>query len=103
MAEGVVESVINRLRQNSQPRSGVTVDDQIGFQAVRLLIAGYIAHLRQSAQLVHKLGSDGCQFLRIRIFHGVLILRPAYTTFHRQVLHRLHVECDPCNLVQLWL
>ena len=103
MAEGVVESVINRLRQNAQPGSGVTVDHQVCFQAIRLLIAGYIAHLRQGAQFVHQLGSDDCQFLRIGIFHGVLILRSAHTAFHGQILHRLHVEHDPCNLAQLWL
>ena len=35
--------------------------------------------------------------------HRVLILRPAYAVFHREVLHRLHVQSDAIDLGQFWL
>ena len=34
----------------------------------------------------------------VRIFQAVLVLRAADAVFHRQILHRLHVQRDAVNL-----
>ena len=45
----------------------------------------------------------GIQLVRVRIFQSVLILRAAYSIFHRQVLHWLHVERDSVDLCECGL
>ena len=52
LSECVVESVVDLLRQNAQAGRGVAINHYVRLKASGLLIAGYIAKLRQSAQLV---------------------------------------------------
>src|SRR6266478_4431389 len=47
LSERVVQNVINGLRQDTEPRSRVAVYYQICFQAIVLLVARDIPHLRQ--------------------------------------------------------
>ena len=56
-----------------------------------------------SCSCVHQPRGPVVQLIRIRIFQAVLVLRPADPVFDRQVLHRLHVESDSIDLVELWL
>ena len=67
---------------------------RVGLRRLVLLIGGYVAKLGQRLQLVHHLGRPGRQLFRIGIFQTELILRAADAVFHRQVLHRLHVQRD---------
>ena len=99
LPKGVVQRVVDRLRQNPQSRSGIAIDHQLGLEAAILLVGGHVAHGGQLAQFVHQFGRPDRQLLRVRAFHRILILRPAHPVFHRQVLHRLHVQRDaarPC-------
>ena len=45
LTEGVVERVVDRLRLDTQPRRGVTVDHHRHLQAAGLLIGGDVAQL----------------------------------------------------------
>ena len=50
LSEGVVESVVDGLRQDAEPGCGVAIDHQVSFQAAILLIRGHVAHGGQFAQ-----------------------------------------------------
>ena len=54
LSESVVQRVVDGLRQNAQPRSGIAIDHQLSFEAAILLVGGHVAHGRQLAQLVHQ-------------------------------------------------
>ena len=97
LAESVVKSVIDGLRENPQRRCSVAIDHQIRFQTAVLLIVGNIPHLRQALELLHKLWSN-VQLLGIGGFQRILILRAADAVFYGQILHRLQVQRDAVYL-----
>ena len=103
LPEGVVERVVDGLGQYAQTRRGIAINHQLGLQAAILLIGGDIAHGRQLAQLVDQSRGPDRQLLRVGIFHRILILGAADPIFHRQVLHRLHVQGDAVDLRQFRL
>ena len=103
LAERVVQRVVNRLRQNSQPRCRVAIDRERGLHAALLLVAGHVGQLRQIPQLIDQLRSPLGKLLPVRIFHRVLILRAADAVFHRQVLHGLQIEVNSLHLGNLAL
>ena len=76
---------------------------KFGLQAAVLLVGGHVAQARTIAQLRPPVAAPRRQFLRVGVFHRVLILRAAHAVFHRQVLHRLHVKRDAVDLRQFRL
>ena len=54
-------------------------------------------------QLGHQLRRPVIQFLQVGIFQRVLILRAADAVLDRQVLHRLHVQRDAVDFLELRL
>ena len=72
-------------------------------QALVLLVGGDVAQLGQRLQLLDQPRRPLRQLLRVGVFEAVLVLRAADAVFHRQVLHRLHVERDALDLGQLGL
>jgi hypothetical protein len=54
LPEGVVKRVVDRCRQNSQPRRGIAVNGQADLQPAVLLIAGYVSQFGRIAQLVEQ-------------------------------------------------
>ena len=52
LAKGVIQSVIDRCRRNTEPRRGDPVDHQIYCEASGLLIGGDVFEFRQLSQLV---------------------------------------------------
>ncbi len=103
LAERVVERVVNRLRRDAEPRRRHAVNHQGRLRAVRLLVGGHVAELRQRLHFRDELRRPLVQFVGIRVFERVLILRAAHAVFHRQILHRLHVQRDAFDLRQFRL
>ena len=62
-----------------------------------LLVGGDVAQFRQRLQLGQQLGCPRRQLVGIGILQAELILGAADAVFHRQVLHRLHVQRDALN------
>ena len=94
LPEGVVQGVVDRAGGDAQSRCGVAVDHQIGLRRLVLLVGGHVAQFRQRLQLGHQLSRPRRQFFGVGVFQAELVLRPADAVFHRQVLHRLHVQRD---------
>ncbi len=103
LSESVVQSVVDCLREYSQPRRSVPVDRDIRLEPIVQLVGCHVAQRRQSLQLGHQLRSPLRQFLRVRIFNRILKLRAAHAVFHRKILHRLHVESNAVDLRQFRL
>ena len=55
LAEGVIQSVVDGLGKDSQPRRGITVDREGRPEAAVEFIRGYIAQFRRRAQFFHQL------------------------------------------------
>ncbi len=100
LAERVIQRVVNRLRQNSQPRCGVAINRQRCLHSAVLLVAGHVGQLGQISQLIDQFRSPLGKLLAVRIFHRVLVLRAADAVFHGQVLHGLQVEGDSLHIGQ---
>ena len=94
LSESIVKRIVDGLRQNAEPGSGITINHQVSFETTVLLITGHVAHRWQVPQFVHESRRPQGQFLSVSVFHRVLILRAAHSIFHRQVLHRLHIQSD---------
>jgi hypothetical protein len=103
LAERVVQSIDNDLRGDAHARRRVAVDDEHGRQPLVLLIAAHVAQFGKRLQDLDKFGSPPVQLIGIRIFEGVLVLRPAHAIFHREILHRLQEQGDPFDPRQLRL
>ena len=103
LAKGIVERVIEYLRRDTEARGGAAVYHQARQQPLVLLIIGDIPQHRQGLELLHEPGCPFAELLGIGIFQTVLKLRPAYTVFDRQVLHRLHEQRDTFDFGQTWL
>ena len=65
-----------------------------------LLIGGHVFQLGQLLQLGHEAVGPAIQLIYVRIFQGVLILRPAHPVIDGDVLHWLHVQLDAVDLGQ---
>ena len=103
LPESVIKGFVDGLRRDPHAGSGDAVDDQRGGQALRLLIRGDVAKFRNRFELVDKSSRPEIQFIGVRIFQRVLILRAADAVFHRQVLHGLHVQRDPIDFFEFRL
>ena len=68
-----------------------------------LLIGGYVLQLGQLLELGDKLAGPLLQFVGVGIFQRVLILGAADAIVDGDVLHRLHVEVNPGDLLQIVL
>ena len=68
-----------------------------------LLVGGHVAQFGNLLQFGDELRGPYVQFVQVRIFQRVLILRAAHAVFHRQILHRLHVQRDAIHFFQFRL
>ena len=59
LAEGTVEGGIDDIGLNSQPASGIAVDDDVGLQTLKLLVAIDVNQLRRFFQLFDQAGCPG--------------------------------------------
>src|SRR5207248_8703494 len=94
LSESVVKRIVDGLRQNAEPGSGITINHQVSFETTVLLITGHVAHRWQVPQFVHESRRPQGQFLSASVFHRVLIYLPANPTFHRQALHGFPIQSD---------
>ena len=94
LAERVIQRIDNDLRGDAHARRRVAVDDEHGRQPLVLLIAAHVAQFGKRLQGLDELRRPPVQLLGIRIFKGVLVLRPAHAILHREILHRLHEQGD---------
>ena len=78
----------------------LAIDDQHRGQPLILLVAADVAQFGQGLQRLDEPGRPPAQLLRIRVFQRVLILRAADAIFHREILHRLHEQCDAIDAGQ---
>lgn len=101
LAEGIIESVINRGGRYAKSRGRDPVNHQRYSQPSRLLIGGDIFQLRQLIQPADESVGPVIEFIGVRVFESVLILRPAHPIVDRNVLHRLHKQLYALNLAQL--
>src|SRR5215468_10776950 len=77
LAESVVEGVVDRLWSDTEPGCGIAVDNQLGLEPARLLVAGSIPDLGQGLNFCKEPGRPGIQLVLVRIFQAVLELSPA--------------------------
>ena len=103
LAEGVVERVVNHLRDDAQPCSGAAINRQQGLQPLILLIAAHVAKFGEHPERLDELRRPGIQFSGVGIFEAVLVLRPAHAILDGEVLHRLQVQGDVVDLRQFLL
>ena len=101
LTEGVVEGVVDELRGDAQTRGRAAVDGQVDLQPLVLLVAAHVPQLRQLLQGLHQLGGPAVQFIDVRVFEAVLVLRAADPVLDREVLHRLHEQRDALELGEL--
>src|SRR5271154_7020039 len=101
LPKSVVEHGVDVRRGDAQPRSGITIDDYVGFQAFVLLVRVHLLELRKCAHFLQQLGCPGVQLIQILTLKRVLILRLAQTATDLQVLLRLHVKGGARNLGKL--
>ena len=100
LTESVIESVVNGRRRDPKSRGRNPVNYQRHSQSPRLLIGGDIFQFRQLLQPADEAVGPVIQFIRVRIFERVLVLRAAHAIVHRNILHRLHEQLYTLNLVQ---
>ncbi len=103
LAESVVERLVDGLRRDAHAGSCDAIDDQGSGQAGSLLIGGEVAQFRNGREFGHKLRRPEIEFLQVGIFQRVLILRAADAVLYGQVLHRLHVQRDAVDFLELRL
>ena len=100
---GIVQRVVDGGRRNAKPRCRHAIDVQMQRASARLLVGGHILQFRQLLQLRDKLVGPLIQFVDVRIFERVLVLRTAHAIIHRDVLHRLHVQVHAGHLREIGL
>ena len=86
---------------DAHPRSCHAINHQRYRQAAVLLIGGNIGQLGQLLQLRDEPAGPEVQFVRVRIFQRVLVLRAADAVVDGDVLHRRHVQDNPLHLLQV--
>ncbi len=100
LPERVIQRVVNRLRQNSQPGCCVAINREGGLHPALLLIAGHVGQLIQISQFIDQFRSPLGKLVSVRVFHRVLELRAADAVFHGQVLHGLQIKGDSLHIGQ---
>ena len=65
-----------------------------------LLVRSDIFKLRQFLELGDKAIGPVIELIDVRIFERVLVLSPADTVIHGDVLHRLHVELHAVDIAE---
>ena len=101
LAESVVKGVVDGRSGQAEARGGVAIDDQVFFEGVILFVGGDVPQIGKSLQLGHEPLHPSGQLVRIGGLQAVLKLGAAYAIFHREVLHRLHVQGDSLNRLGL--
>ena len=78
LAERVVEGVVNGRGRDAQARGGVAVDDHVGLQAARLLVAADVAAAAGVwRSLSTSIGGPVVEFVEVAGLQRVLVLRLA--------------------------
>ncbi len=103
LAEGVVEHAVDVGELHAEARGGVAVDVQVGLQALVLPVAGDVGELRQLLQPRHQLRHPLGEHVRVGVLQGELVLGAGDPVLDGQVLHRLHVQLDPGQVVEFGL
>ena len=101
LAEGVVERVVDELRQDAEPRGRVAIDDERGLQPAVLLVGGDVAEPLDRPELREHPRGEGVELAEIRALQRVLVLRIAHAPADPHVLHRLEEEGRPRHVGEL--
>ena len=83
LAERVVQSIVDHLRRDAEPRRCVAINHQTNLQPAVLLVAGDVAQFRRGLQLFDKAWRPETQFRGVRIFEAVLKLGAAHADLPR--------------------
>src|ERR1700732_5345583 len=101
LTEGVIQSVVDCSRCDSQPGGCIPVDDEGGLEAPRLLIGVHVAQAGHLAEPGFHARSPLLQIAQIFALEGILILRIGKSAAHRDVLIGPEEECragyDGCS------
>src|SRR6266545_1692004 len=87
LTEGVVQSVVDCLWQNTEPRRRVPINDEVCLQTVCQLITGNITQFRQDVQLLHESWHPDVQVVGVGGLQRVLELSAADAILDCQILH----------------
>ena len=92
MAEGVVESVVDHLGGDAQPRGGVAVDHQCSLQPPVLLIAAHVRQVRQRLELPKQTRGPGIEFPQVISPKRELIRSITQPSTNANVLDGLQIQ-----------
>ncbi len=86
LTEGVVEGGVDGGSRDAEARCGVAVDDEVGGQALILLIRGGVAQFRHGTHASQQLRRPCVQLLQVLVRERVLVLRVAAAAADLDVL-----------------
>jgi len=101
LAERIIKRVVDGRWCDAESRRSRAIDHHLLRLATQLLICDNIGQLWQLLQLCDQSARHGIQLGLVGIFHRVLILGAAHDIVDGQILHRLHVQLDALDLLQL--
>ena len=101
LAECVVERVVDLGRRDAEPRGGVAVDDEIGLQALLLLVGVDVGQHRAVLQRLDELRRPLEQVIGVVGLQRVLILRVALPAAGADVLDRDQEQAAAGHLREL--
>src|SRR6185437_11608863 len=101
LAERVVERIVDQLRGDAVARGGVAVDLKLDRRALRLLVGGDVAQLRQRLHLGEDLRRPLVELGEVGVLQREFELGAGGTAAETDVLRRLHIEAGAFHLLEL--
>jgi hypothetical protein len=101
LAEGIIERVVDLRRGDAEPGRRGTVDHQIGFEPLLLLVGVDVGQFRELLQRRGDLGHPFVELGEIVALQRVLVLSVALPATGADVLHRLQKEARAGYLREL--
>ena len=91
------------MRGDTEARCRIAIDNQMQLEAIGLLIGRNVGEFGTLAHFCEQARRPRGEFVWIGIFNRVLILRAAHARIDGQILHRLQINRDARDQLQLWL
>jgi hypothetical protein len=102
LAEGIVERVVDHVRQDAVARGAVAFDGDVKHRRGIELMGGDVSNAEDSLKLVEEQGRPVIKLTRIGVIQGVLKLSLVQPCANGDLLRRLHIQRDPPGSWRDW-